>query len=193
MARPFSAIVSVLACAAFQVCGVARASAQDPPAPDSVIRATPLRVDAVRAATTAGAASALEVRLDSMRAGPAATLEQVMRALPLVAVRTNSRGEAQFSLRGSGSDSRQVAVLLDGVPLHIGWDDRVDLSVLPAGGAATLTLVRGLPSMLHGPNVLGGVIGVGAATAASVGQSGHEVGGDVAIDNAGAFALSGSA
>lgn len=128
---------------------------------ENVIRVGRISVQAARAVTTAGGASALEVRLDSMDLRAAPTLEQVLRELPLVQVRTNSRGEAQFSLRGSGSDARQVAVLLDGVPLNLGWDARADLSVLPATAATSLTLVRGLPSLLHGPNVLGGVLEVG--------------------------------
>jgi iron complex outermembrane receptor protein len=126
-----------------------------------VFRVGEISVQAARPVTTAGGASALEVQLDSLHLAPAPTMEQVLRQLPLVQVRTNSRGEAQFSLRGSGSDARQVAVLVDGVPLSLGWDDRADLSVLPATAAGTLTLIRGLPSMLHGPNVLGGVIEVG--------------------------------
>lgn len=133
--------------------------------PDSVrrdvIRVGEVSVQSARAVTTAGGASALEVQLDSLALPPAPTLEQVLRELPLVQVRTNSRGEAQFSLRGSGSDARQVAVLMDGVPLNLGWDARADLSVLPATAATSLTLVRGLPSVLHGPNVLGGVLEVG--------------------------------
>jgi iron complex outermembrane receptor protein len=126
-----------------------------------VFRVGEISVQVARPVTTAGGASALEVQLDSLALAPAPTMEQVLRQLPLVQVRTNSRGEAQFSLRGSGSDARQVAVLVDGVPLNLGWDDRADLSVLPATAAGTLTLIRGLPSMLHGPNVLGGVIEVG--------------------------------
>jgi iron complex outermembrane recepter protein len=134
---------------------------QDLPRGDSVIVVGAISVHAARPIATLGGGSALSVRIDSLSLAPAPTLEQVLRQLPLVQVRTNSRGEAQFSLRGSGSDARQVAVLVDGIPLNLGWDHRADLSVLPATAATTLTLVRGLPSMLHGPNVLGGVLEVG--------------------------------
>jgi iron complex outermembrane recepter protein len=134
---------------------------QDLPRGDSVIAVSAISVHAARPVATLGGGSALAVRIDSLSLAPAPTLEQVLRQLPLVQVRTNSRGEAQFSLRGSGSDARQVAVLVDGIPLNLGWDHRADLSVLPATAATSLTLVRGLPSMLHGPNVLGGVLEVG--------------------------------
>lgn len=167
------------------------AAAQSPTRADSVVRAPPLRVDAVRAVTAAGAASALLIELDSLDVVPAASLEQVLRHLPLVTVRTNSRGEAQFSMRGSGSDARQVAVLMDGVPLHIGWDDRVDLSVVPAGAATTLTVIRGLPSVLHGPNVLGGVLEIDV-TQSAPGLSAASGSADLAVDQTGAIAVSAS-
>ena len=171
--------------------GASAASAHAQARPDSardVIRVGSISVHAARPVTTAGGASALEVRLDSLAIGPAASMEQVLRELPLVQVRTNSRGEAQFSLRGSGSDSRQVAVLVDGVPLSLGWDDRADLSVLPATAATALTLVRGLPSVLYGPNVLGGVVDIDVAQQSQPGPGTHrEL--QAAVDHTGGWAL----
>jgi iron complex outermembrane recepter protein len=161
------ATVAPASAAAFSVAfallvGGARLEAQQEASrPDTVHTVAPISVHAVRPAVTVGGGSALEVRIDSLPLAPAPTLEQVLRRMPLVQVRTNSRGEAQFSLRGSGSDARQVAVLVDGIPLSLGWDHRADLSVLPATAATSLVLVRGLPSVLHGPNVLGGVLEVG--------------------------------
>ena len=120
-------------------------------------------VQATRPVTTTGGASALELKLDSLRIQAAPTLDQILRQIPLMQVRVNSRGESQFSLRGSGSDARQVAVVVDGIPLNFGWDDRADLSVIPSTAAQTLTVARGLPSLLYGPNVLGGVVEIGVA------------------------------
>src|SRR5204862_3104232 len=108
-------------------------------------------VQATRAVATSGGASAIEVQLDSMRLKPAPTLEQVLRELPFIQVRTNPRGEGYFSIRGSGFDAREVAVLADGIPLSLGFDHRADISVLPATGASTLTVIRGIPSLLYGP------------------------------------------
>ncbi|HEV2129988.1 MAG TPA: TonB-dependent receptor plug domain-containing protein, partial [Longimicrobiaceae bacterium] len=148
----------------------ALAGAAEAPAqvrPDTLTRdsiAVPLpevRVRVARPLATAGGASAVLVAIDSLRLAPAPTLEQVMRELPFVQVRENSRGEAQLSLRGS--EARQVAVLVDGVPLSLGWDHRADLSVVPVAGAQSVLLVRGLSSVLHGPNVLGGVVEVGVS------------------------------
>ncbi|MBT8403265.1 MAG: TonB-dependent receptor [Gemmatimonadetes bacterium] len=136
--------------------GAAQLPDSIPPRDTTVFRVEGIRVQATRPVTTVGGASAIEVDLDSLALPVAATAEEVLRALPMVHVRTNSRGEAEVTVRGS--ESRQVAVLFDGVPLTLGWDARTDVSVLPAGAASEVTVVRGLSSILHGPNVLGGVV-----------------------------------
>ncbi len=116
----------------------------------------PIVIRAPRPIPTVGGASAVEARVDSLALPAAPTVEQVLRDLPLVHVRTNSRGESEVSARGS--ESRQVAVLVDGVPITLAWDARADLSVIPATALQDVVFVRGLSSMLHGPNVLGGVV-----------------------------------
>lgn len=117
-----------------------------------------------RAPAVLGAASSVVVHPDSLRLAPAASLDQALRELPFVLVRQNSRGETELSLRGS--DSRQTTVLLDGIPLTLGWDHRSDPSLVPLTGAQRLVLVRGLSSLLHGPNVLGGIVEVDVARGA---------------------------
>jgi iron complex outermembrane receptor protein len=114
--------------------------------------------------STTGGASAVEVALDSMVMRPAPTLEQVLREMPLIQIRRNSRGEAQPALRGG--EDRQIAVIMDGVPLTLGWDARTDLSVIPLTSAQRISLIRGLSSVLHGPNVLAGVVEVDVARGA---------------------------
>ena len=132
------------------------AQAPDTLRQDTVYEIEPIAVRAVRPSATPGGVSAIEVRLDSVRFRPAPLLEHVLRELPLVQVRTNSRGEAQLALRGA--EERQIAILLDGIPLTLGWDHRTDLSVIPLTAARGVQVVRGLSSVLHGPNVLGGVV-----------------------------------
>lgn len=117
-----------------------------------------ISVQAARPVTSTGGTSAIEIRVDSLTTSFAPRLEEVLRAVPMINVRTNSRGEAELTLRGS--ESRQVAILLDGVPLTLQWDARTDVSVIPATAIRELTFTRGLSSMLHGPNVLGGVVEV---------------------------------
>lgn len=120
-----------------------------------------ITVEASRRLTAVGGASVIELRLDSLASTSIPTLEQALREMPLVRVRVNSRGEAQPSLRGA--TDRQIAVLVDGVPLTLGWDHRTDLSIIPLTAARSINLIRGLSSVLHGPNVLAGVVEIDVA------------------------------
>ncbi len=110
-----------------------------------------------------GGSSAFEADLDSIAfLEPSATLADLLREMPVLRVRENSRGEMHVSLRGS--ESRQVPVLLDGTALTYGWDNRTDLSLIPLTGVRRVTTVRGLSSLLAGPNVLGGVMRLDIST-----------------------------
>lgn len=145
---------------------------------DSVQTVGAVTVQGRRAPLVVGGASAIVANVDSLRLPAAPLLDQALRELPFVLVHRNSRGQMELGMRGS--DSRQVAVLVDGVPLTLGWDHRTDPSIIPLTGARSITMVRGLASLLHGPNVLGGVIEVGITESA------------VAADAAPTLSLSGS-
>jgi iron complex outermembrane receptor protein len=125
-------------------------------------RLAPVVIQGARQASTIGGASAVIFPLDSLRITPAAPLEDVLREMPFVLVRQNSRGESEVSVRGS--DSRQAAILFDGMPVTLGWDSRADPSVFPLSGARSVQLVRGLSSLLQGPNTLGGVVEFGVVS-----------------------------
>lgn len=160
--------------------------------PDSVIPLDAVVVSTVRPATTTGGSSGLVVRPDSLHVVPAPTLEEVLRKIPFVAVRENSRGQAEITVRGS--DSRQVAVLLDGIPLTLGWDHRVDPSIVPVTGARTITVIRGLHSVLYGPNVLGGVVEIGVVEPSTGGSRTAEGGPHrvaAGVDHRGGTSISG--
>ena len=127
---------------------------------DSVPRTIePVVVRGTRIPAVVGAAAAVVADVDSLHLPAAPVLAQALREMPFILVRRNSRGEDELSVRGS--DSRQAAVLVDGVPLTLGWDHRADPTLVPLAAAQRVTLVRGLSSLLHGPNVLGGVVEVG--------------------------------
>jgi iron complex outermembrane receptor protein len=113
-----------------------------------------------------GIATTFDLKVSSLSLPAAPSLDQVFRTLPMLHVRRNSRGETEISARGS--DSRQVAVLLDGVPLGLAWDGRADASVIPAGAVHEIQFIRGLSSMLYGPNALGGVIELSVGHTSSI-------------------------
>jgi iron complex outermembrane receptor protein len=156
-----------------------------------VYRLEGLTIVVPRPVSTTGGASAVEVTLDSMMTRPAPTLEQVLREMPLIQIRRNSRGEAQPALRGG--EDRQIAVIMDGVPLTLGWDARTDLSIIPLTSAQRVNLIRGLSSVLFGPNVLGGVIEVDVARGADRQQAPRPFQASLGFDQTGARSLSAAA
>ena len=144
----------------------AAAAAQNPPdsiPTDSIRFLGGITVSVAKAGLTSGGSSSVVIDLDSLGSIPAPSMEQVLRAMPLMQIRQNSRGEMQPALRGS--EDRQIAILMDGVPLTVGWDHRSDMSIIPLTAARNVTLVRGLSSVLYGPNTLGGVVEVDVARA----------------------------
>ena len=147
-------------CALLLVLGwpcVAMAQAPADSARDSArVKLETVTVTGARAAAIIGGASGVVMRTEELRSSPAPLLEQALRESPFVHVRQNSRGEMEVSIRGS--DSRQAALLLDGIPITLGWDHRTDPSLIPITGTRAITIVRGLGSVLNGPNTLGGTI-----------------------------------
>lgn len=162
---------------------------QDSMKPDAgVIQLAPVVVAAPVPFITRGGASALAVRPDSLRLGAGLTIERLVRELPFMQVRSNARGEGYFALRGSSFDARAVAVLVDGLPISLGFDHRADLAMLPATGASSITVVRGIPALLYGPNVLGGVVEMALAAGAGD-RTGVAL--NTGYDHTGGYAVSG--
>ncbi len=181
---------ALLALAASSARAQTRAQARaDSANTDTAYHLPGVRVQALRAIATGDGGSALQIRLDSLHIPVAPTLDQALRDVPFMQVRTNPRGEAYFALRGSSFNAREVAVLVDGVPMSLNFDHRADLSLLPATGAQTLTVVRGLPSLLYGPNVLGGVVDVGIARVPLADADSDHLRFDSGIDHTGAYRL----
>jgi iron complex outermembrane receptor protein len=182
---PRSRVVAVAIVLLIQVVGGLRAQKPLRINGDTVVVLDSVVVHSTRPAVTAGGASALIARPEWLPLGRAPSLEAVLRQIPLVQVRHNGRGQAHLTIRGSSE--RQVAVLLDGIPLSIGWDHRADLSVLPAGAVTSISLVRGLSSMLAGPNVLGGVVELGVARGPFALEVTSPMQADASVDYFGAF------
>ena len=191
---PPRALRAVCAGSLCSLLAAAGAASQNPP--DSVPRdslriLTGIMVTVAKPAITSGGSSSVVIELDSLGAPPAPSMEQVLRTMPLIQIRTNSRGEAQPALRGS--EDRQVSILLDGVPLTLGWDHRTDMSIIPLTAAHDVTLVRGLSSVLYGPNTLGGVVAVDVARSQERAVSVDPVTAGISVDRTGATQVSAAA
>lgn len=143
--------------AALTLAAASSATAQGSP-PDSAKRIESVSVRGSRAPSVTGGATSVIIRPDSLPIPlqPAAPLAELLRQTAFVFVRQNSRGEMEIGVRGS--DSRQAAVFLDGLPLTVGWDSRTDPSLIPTTGIEQISFVRGLATLLGGANSLGGVL-----------------------------------
>lgn len=80
----------------------------------------------------------------------------VLRELPGVSVRPNSRGETIARVRGA--DERQTQVFLDGAPLIVPWDGRADIGIIPAGLIGSVRVVKGATPIEYGPNAVAGAV-----------------------------------
>ena len=84
------------------------------------------------------------------------SLADLSGLLPSVRVSTNSRGDSHLMIRGA--PERHSQTFLDGIPLNLPWDERVDLETVPITGVGRIEGRRGLPSLLDGPGVLAGSV-----------------------------------
>ena len=103
------------------------------------------------------------------------SVADAVRALPGVSVRTNSRGETIARVRGS--EERQTQLFLDGAPLAIPWDGRVDIGIIPTGLIGTVRATKGAVPIEYGANAVAGVIdlqtrGAGSAGVRAMGSAG---------------------
>lgn len=72
-----------------------------------------------------------ELGADQVRRLNAVAADEVIWSLPAVHLPVNSRGEAIAFVRNASE--RQVTVFFDGASLNVPWDNRLDLSLIPAG------------------------------------------------------------
>jgi outer membrane cobalamin receptor len=149
-------LILILLLLAISLPDAAAAQVPTPPRDTVIQQIEPQTVRGERGGVVVGGASSLVVTLDSSRSAVSPTLADILRTVPAVVVRTNSRGEVELSVRGS--ESRQVGIMMNGLPLSAGWDGRADPSLVPLTAISRVAYVRSTASVLGGPNSLGGVI-----------------------------------
>ncbi len=116
--------------------------------------------NATTTTTTAYTSKHLDIANIAMR--DAAVVADFAGLIPAAHLQTNSRGETLIYLRNAGE--RQVGVFFEGALLNVPWDNRVDLSLVPAAVIGGVTVAKGVPPMEYGTNVLGGAVNLTART-----------------------------
>lgn len=97
------------------------------------------------------------------------SIAEALRGLPGVSIRPNSRGESVVRVRGS--EERQMQVFLDGAPLAVPWDGRIDLGLVPAGIIGSLNVRKGAGAIEYGANAVAGVLDLQTRDEGAVGQA----------------------
>lgn len=114
------------------------------------------------------------------------SLTDVLPLVPSVNIRTNSRGEALATIRGSGE--RQLALFWNDIPANVPWDNRFDLNLIPALAIDTIKAHAGTTAPGFGPNTAGGVIEVAsAASGVTALRAFRRTGDSFGLDGATAF------
>ena len=99
---------------------------------------------------------AFVIESETIRETTPIALTDIFRRVQSVGIRTNSRGEAVLRLRGS--EERQTGTFLDGAPLSVPWDGRVDLSALPAGIVERVRVTASAAPIEFGTNTALGAV-----------------------------------
>jgi iron complex outermembrane receptor protein len=77
----------------------------------------------------------------AIEAQDAADVSELAELVPATHVQTNSRGQTILYFRNAGD--RQVGQFFDGALLNIPWDNRVNISLIPASVVENVTVTKG--------------------------------------------------
>ncbi len=99
-----------------------------------------------------------EIGEEEMRSWGVRTAGEALDHIPGLDVHTGGQGRSLVNIRGFAS--KEVKVLIDGVPAGETFSGVLDLSQIPVDSIARIVVVRGAASVLYGADTLGGVINI---------------------------------
>jgi iron complex outermembrane recepter protein len=127
----------------------------------------------------------LTLNEDALRDRLPISAADIFHGVPGVGVRMNSRGETVVRIRSAGE--RQTQIYLDGAPLAVPWDGRVDLGLLPAGVLSSVQVINSAAPIEYGANAVLGVVDLTTSTPDNTGLRNAQAGvGEFDAFNAGA-------
>ena len=103
-------------------------------------------------------ATVSQVTAKEIQARGAKNIAEALRLIPGTHVRTGSKGEAYIRLRGF--NQRNVALLIDGIPISSPYDGQLDLNTIPTDYIERIEVVRGAASVMYGADAMGGVVNI---------------------------------
>src|SRR5262245_2036465 len=97
-----------------------------------------------------------EISKEDMRQESARTVDEALYHEPSIVVRTGGDGVPRFDLRGLRS--RQVLLLLDGIPFNSSEDGQFDPALIPTQILERIDVTYGASSVLYGDGPIAGVL-----------------------------------
>jgi outer membrane cobalamin receptor len=99
-----------------------------------------------------------EVTAEDIAAKGARTLDEALDLLPGLFIRVGGDGTPRMDIRGLRT--RNILLLLDGVPLNSTFDNQWDPTLIPVENIARIKMTRGASSVLYGDGGNAGVINI---------------------------------
>ncbi len=152
--------LSRIALMAFGVClwaGIGVAGAQETPANDQVFELGEIVVSSP-ASQVEAAGSVDVITAADIKEGNARTLDEALDLVPGIYVRRGKKGVPRIDMRGMRT--RQIELLLNGIPINSSYDNQFDPSFIPVENIARIKVTRGAGSVLYGSGGNAGVINI---------------------------------
>ncbi|MCG9728995.1 TonB-dependent receptor plug domain-containing protein [Shewanella sp. Isolate13] len=111
-----------------------------------------------RASVTEAATTHWSLDEEEIKASGAQSLDQILKNVPGIYVRTGGQGTPRVDIRGF--KARHVIYLINGVPANDAEDGQFDPSLIPTAQVASIEVSVGPSSVLYGPGGAGGVINI---------------------------------
>jgi vitamin B12 transporter len=99
-----------------------------------------------------------EITAEELKKSNARTLDEALNMLSDVNVQVGNEGVPRIDIRGFRT--RQVLLLLDGIPMNSAFDQQFDPSTIPVENISKIKVTAGASSVLYGQGGLGGVINI---------------------------------
>jgi outer membrane receptor protein involved in Fe transport len=135
---------------AFLLCAVPAAAAGEMPV---FVEEIVVEGEAVGETATVEVVTAEEIRERGAR-----NVAEALELVPGVYIRVGGRGVSYARIRGFRQ--RELAVLIDGVPVAVPYDGQLDLTSLPVESIERIEVSKGASSLLYGANAMGGVVNI---------------------------------
>jgi len=111
-----------------------------------------------KASTVRDIAISNEITPDDFEAVNAESVADALMYVPGVQVVYSPKGAANFSIHGF--DQNRILTLIDGVPYYETKYGGMDLNQIGLASVARIDVIKGAPSVLYGPNALGGAVNI---------------------------------